>query len=76
MASAATLTATTLEGQAREVARLMLAAELAIPAETRPDNVQIATDFENRTVNITISLPVTLSGSGAAFTFTASEYLD
>ena len=76
MASAATLTATTLEGQAREVARLMQAAELAIPAETRPDNVQIATDFENLTVNITISLPVTLSGSGAAFTFTASEYLD
>lgn len=75
MASAATLTATTLEGQALEVARLMQAAELAIAVETRPDNVQIATDFENLTVSITISLPVTLSGSGAAYTFTAATYL-
>jgi hypothetical protein len=75
MAAAATLSATSLEGQALEVARLIQSAELAIAADTRPNNVTIAPDLEAQTVTLTITLPVVLSGSGGAFTLTAGTYL-
>ena len=75
MAAAITTTATSLEGQLYEVAIAMQQAELAIDAASRPDNTQIGYDTENLLANITVQLPVTLSGSGGAATFTASTYL-
>jgi hypothetical protein len=75
MAASATLTANTLEGQALEIARIMQAAELAIAADTRPNNVTIDPDLEALTVTISITLPVVLSGTGGAFTLSSGTYL-
>lgn len=75
MAAAATLTSDTLEKQALEVCRLLQLAEQALPADTRPNNVQIAPDTENLTIGITLSLPATFSGTGGTISYTAATYL-
>ncbi|AFY60527.1 hypothetical protein [Synechococcus sp. PCC 6312] len=76
MASAITTTATSLEGQALEVARELVELELAVPEDTRPDNAQIAIDLEGLVATVTIALPITISGSGANLSIAAGEYLD
>ena len=61
MANAATLTATTLEGQLWEVAVRAQVAELAIPVADRPNNVQTTIDTENQTVSVTFTASATFS---------------
>ncbi|WP_375505668.1 hypothetical protein [uncultured Nostoc sp.] len=65
MAAAATLVATTLEGQLWEVAIRAQIAELAIAPETRPNNVQTTIDTENKLVTVTFSAPATFAVSAA-----------
>lgn len=67
MAASVTSTATTLEGQLWELALQVQLAELAIPVETRPDNIQTRIDTEGQTISVTFSAPATftVSDSGA-----------
>jgi hypothetical protein len=67
MAASVTTVATTLEGQLWEVAVRAQIAELAIPVETRPNNIQTSIDTENQLVTITFSAPATfgISATGA-----------
>ncbi|MFG6105671.1 hypothetical protein U2F10_25725 [Leptothoe sp. EHU-05/26/07-4] len=76
MAAAITTTATSIEGQALEVARELQVLEAAQSTADVPlNNVQIDTDIESGLVSITMTLPTALSGTGGAFTVSASEYL-
>jgi hypothetical protein len=75
MAAAITTTATTLEGQLLEVAGAMQAAELAVPEETRPDNVQILPDAESGTITVSVNMEAAFSASGGEISFTAVPYL-
>lgn len=67
MAASIDSTATTLEGQLWEIALQVQLAELAIPIETRPNNIQTNVDTEGQTVSVTFSVPATftVSSSGA-----------
>jgi hypothetical protein len=76
MAASVTLVATTLEGQLWEAAIRAQIAELTIPAETRPNNIQTAIDTENQLVTITFSAPATFSvNSAGALVATPTAYL-
>ncbi len=75
MAAAFTTTASSLEGQLLEIVRELAEGELAVPVETRPTNVTIVPDFENLICNITVALPITLSGTGATISAVANPYL-
>ncbi len=75
MAAPITTTAASLEGQLYEVSIAMQEAELAIDADTRPDNVTINYDLENLQASITVTLPITLSGAGGSATLAADTYL-
>ncbi|MDV3350744.1 hypothetical protein QGP82_18695 [Leptothoe sp. LEGE 181152] len=76
MAAAMTTSATSIEGQALEVARELQVLEAAQSTADVPlNNVQIDTDIESGLVSITMTLPTALSGTGGAFTLSASEYL-
>ncbi len=75
MAAAFTTTSTSLEGQILELARELQELELAEPADERPNRIGIAPDFEGLEVTITVTLPITLSGSGNNLTFSADTYL-
>lgn len=44
-----------------EIATKLQSAELALPAETRPNNVQISLDLEALTVTVDAALPVSVS---------------
>ncbi|MFG6101670.1 hypothetical protein U2F10_05420 [Leptothoe sp. EHU-05/26/07-4] len=71
-----TTSATSIEGQALEVARELQVLEAAQSTADVPlNNVQIDTDIESGLVSITMTLPTALSGTGGAFTLSASEYL-
>ncbi|NET38556.1 MAG: hypothetical protein F6K19_42275 [Cyanothece sp. SIO1E1] len=72
MAASVATTATTLEGQALEIAREMQVLESAQGTENR---VAINTDIENNQATITIVLPVNLEGTGGALQLTAGTYL-
>ncbi|MDZ7970510.1 MAG: hypothetical protein RM368_37230 [Nostoc sp. DedSLP03] len=65
MADSVETVATTLEGQLWELAVRAQAAELAIPAETRPNNVTTTIDTENQTVAVTFTSPATFTVSAA-----------
>jgi hypothetical protein len=75
MAASITTTSTTLEGQLYEIAREMQEKELSIPEETRPNNTNLAFDLEAGTVAITVTLPITIGGSGNQVILTAGTYL-
>jgi len=75
MAAAHTSTATTLEGQALEIARVLQEAELAIAEETRPNRVSIVADLEAQEVTLTVTLPISLGGTGGEMSFVAGTYL-
>lgn len=67
MAAAINTVGASVENQAFEIALAMQSLELAIPAETRPDRVQIAYDTEGKTVSITLNLDtVTVVNNGKA----------
>ncbi|MEO0348963.1 MAG: hypothetical protein AAF282_02810 [Cyanobacteria bacterium P01_A01_bin.15] len=76
MATAVTTTATTIEGQALEVARELQKLESAqSTAELPLNNVQIDTDIEGGLITVTMQLPVELGGTGADLTLSAGVYL-
>ena len=76
MAAAVTTSATSVEGQALEIARELQTLEaVQSTADTPLNNVQIDTDIETGLISITMSLPVSLSGTGGAVTLSATEYL-
>lgn len=76
MAAAATLVATTLEGQVWETAVRAQVAELAIPVDERPNNVQTTIDTENSTVSVTVTMPATITiGSTGALVAAPTSYL-
>lgn len=59
-----------------ELAHLLQADELAVPAETRPDNISITYDAEAGTASVTATLPITftLDANGKPVA-TAVDYL-
>lgn len=59
-----------------EVAMLLQASELAIPEETRPNNVSVTFDSDAQTATIAATLPVTfaLDANGQAVV-TATDYI-
>ncbi len=76
MAAAITTTATTLEGQALEIALAIQAAEATQSTDEIPlNNITITPDTEASTVAVALTLPTTLSGAAGAITYTADEYL-
>jgi hypothetical protein len=75
MAASITTTATNLVAQVLEVAGALQSAELALPVETRPDNISITPDAEGGTISISMSIPVTFSSAGGSVQFTAVDYL-
>jgi hypothetical protein len=76
MASPITLTsATSLEQQAYLVALELQKLELAIPAETRPNNTTITFDTEAATVSFTVNLDTNLTISGGNAVIAAKTYL-
>jgi hypothetical protein len=75
MAAPITTTATNLVAQMLEVAGAVQSAELALPEETRPDNISFTPDTEAGTIAISISLPVTFSSAAGKISYTAVDYL-
>lgn len=76
MAAAATLVATTLEGQIWESAVRAQVAELAIAEADRPNNIQTTIDTENKTVSVTFTAPATITiGSTGALVASPTAYL-
>lgn len=76
MAAAISTTATTLEAQAFEIAQEMQLKELAVPVETRPNNVSIDPDFEGLTMTISMTIPFTFTvGSAGKMEVVAGTYL-
>ncbi len=65
MAAAITTTATTLEAQVMEVCNALVAGELAIEEESRPDNVSITPDIDGEVINVTIAMPAAFSAGAA-----------
>ncbi|MCV3215687.1 hypothetical protein OGM63_19585 [Plectonema radiosum NIES-515] len=65
MAASIGSNATTLEGQLWETALRIQIAELAIPVETRPNNIQVSIDTENQLVSVTFSVPATFTVDGS-----------
>ncbi|MBU7587245.1 MAG: hypothetical protein KAF91_31100 [Nostoc sp. TH1S01] len=61
MAASVETNATTLEGQLWEVAIKTQLAELAVPADTRPNNIQTTLDVENGSISITFTCPATFT---------------
>lgn len=76
MASPVDLSAiASLEQQMYAAALEMHKLEQAIPAENRPDNIQIEFETEEDTVTITCTLNTTLTVVGSTATFDAAAYL-
>ena len=68
-------TAASLEAQAYQVALEMQKQELAIEAENRPDQTQVAFDTEAGNVSISITLDTTLVVNNGSAVISASPYL-
>ena len=64
-----------LEEQVYRAALEMQKAELAIAADARPDQTQVAFDTENQNVAITITLDTTLTVNGNEAVIAAVPYL-
>jgi hypothetical protein len=76
MAAAISLsTATTLEQQVYLAGLALQNLELAIPAETRPNNTQLAFDTEAETVTITITLETSMSVANGNAVIAVNPYL-
>jgi len=59
-----------------EMAQILHAAEQAVPAETRPNNITITVDFEAATASVAATLPIAATeGGGGAILLTAVDYL-
>ena len=66
MAAAITTTATTIEGQFLEIAAKIQELELAVPVDTRPNNMTLTPDLEGLVMNVTASIPITYSVDASA----------
>ena len=76
MAASVTTTATTLEGQAFEIAQRLQTLELASSGDPIPNQVTIDPDFEAGTIAISITLPISYTtGAGGVMNVTAGTYL-
>lgn len=78
MAASTATTATSLEGQALQIATRLQIAEQAYNIanpETPVNNVTITTDVENGLLTIAMSLPVVTTEVSGAITNTAIAYL-
>ena len=64
-----------LEQQAYSIALELQKLELAVPAETRPDQVQIAFDIEGNTVGIAMSLDTSLTVTNGNAVISVIPYL-
>ena len=59
-----------------ELANLLSAAELAVPEDTRPNNVAMSADLEGLTADITITIPVTyVKDATGKIVMTAVDYI-
>jgi hypothetical protein len=59
-----------------ELAHLLQADELAVPADTRPNNVTISYDAEAATATVTATLPITFSlDANGKPVATATDYI-
>lgn len=70
-----TSSATSLEKQLYMVALAMVQAELAIPAETRPDQATVTYDIDGGTVAIASTLNTTLVANGSTAEISVQDYL-
>ena len=75
MAAPITTSAASLEKQLYEVALALVQAELAVPAEERPDNATVTYDIEGGTVAIAATLNTTLIANGSTAEITVNDYL-
>jgi hypothetical protein len=75
MSAAITTTATNLPAQALEVLSALQVAEAASTLVEKPNKVDITTDVDNSEITISVTLPVTITGSGTGIKFTATDYL-
>ncbi|TAE54903.1 MAG: hypothetical protein EAZ76_07990 [Nostocales cyanobacterium] len=76
MAAPINTNATNLEGQVFEVMQALQSLELAVPTETRPNQVTINPDFEALTVALAVTLPITfVTGNGGRMEVSAGTYL-
>lgn len=67
--------ANSLEEQAYRVALEMQKLELALPAENRPDNVQVTFDTEGQNVGIALSLGTNLQVTNGNAVISVNPYL-
>lgn len=67
--------ATSLEKQAYQVALALVQAELAVPADTRPDQATLTYDVDGGTVAIAVTLNTTLVANGSTAEITVQDYL-
>lgn len=67
--------ATSLEQQAYLVALELQKLELAIPADTRPNNTSITFDTEAATVSFTVNLDTVMTINGGNAVIAAKPYL-
>lgn len=76
MAAAIVTAGTTLEAQALEVATALNELERDQSTDLEPlNNVAVELDAENGIATITISLPVTITGTASGFAVAATPYL-
>ncbi len=76
MAATITTVSTSLEGQAFEIATKMQELELAVDADIRPNRVSITPNFEDKNVDVTLSIPFTFAqDTSGNIVISAATYL-
>lgn len=75
MAASINTVGVSIESQAFEIALAMQALELALPADTRPDRVQIAYDTEGSTVSISFNLSTSTVVNAGKAEISVTPYL-
>ena len=70
------LHATNLPAAFLEMSQKLSAAELAVPADTRPNNITIAVDVEGGAATVTASIPIAVTADASGrLVVSASDYL-
>ncbi|NJL51171.1 MAG: hypothetical protein HC930_01250 [Hydrococcus sp. SU_1_0] len=75
MAASITTSGASIEAQAYEIALRMQKLELAVPAETRPNNITVTYDIEASTVSFTTTLETQLTVVNGKAEIAALPYL-
>lgn len=76
MASAITTVSTTLEEQFIEVANALASLEKVVVDPPNPNNIAIIVGYETNQIQVTATLPMTVTPEGTGFKIVANEYLD